>query len=321
MPANLDFTGFDTGLLRTFDGNGQLIQDAVMYGAQNLANDFNVQLTRDKAPLVRVEMKDGMKVASDDFVGQRIANVKSRIAVFSEGDIDVEIKFSEIKAIYQSYLGWLLAPNKTLADVRETPFELFFVQKIIAQHFEFIRLKTAWKGIYNATAIGSENLTDGFIVKSTAGRAQGGDISSSHVFEGAAITASNAYAQVNGVANVLAAANEKLLNEELNAYMSRTTYDKYRQNRRALFPNFVGPMDTPTTLDDYSNIKIVVDPGLAAKETIAITKKENLVFIANEAPGAYTLSVVRAIKSYQISIRLSAGFDYASPDWWFSNDR
>lgn len=320
MAATYDFTGFDAGLLRTFDGGGLLIQQAVMYGADSLSNDFNVQLTRDKAPLVRMDMKDGMKVASDNFAGQQLLDVKSRVATFVEGDIDIEIKFSDIKAAYQTYLGWLVEPSRTLAEVRETPFELFFIRRVIAQHFEYIRLKTAYKGVYNAAAVGSENLTDGFITKFTAGRGVGGDIAASHVFDGEAITAANAYAQVNGVANLIDGVNSKLRNEQLIAVMSHTVYDKYRANRRALFPNFVGPADMPTVLDDYSNIKIVVEPGLAGKETIVITKKDNLCFIANENPGVYQINVVKAIKSWQISIRISAGFDYASPDWTFIND-
>lgn len=321
MAATYDFTGFDANLLRTFDGGGLLIQDAVMYGAASLENDFNVQLTRDKAPLVRVDMKDGMKVASDNFTGQQLLDVKSRIATFVEGDIDIEIKFSDIEKAYKTYLGWLIEPARTLEEVRQTPFELFFVRNIVARHFEYIRLKTAYKGVYNAAAVGSENLTDGFIARFTAGRGVGGDIAANHVFEGAAITVNNAYAQVNGVANLIDGANAKLRNEALIAVMSNTVYDKYRANRRTLFPNFVGPADMPTVLDDYSNIRIVVEPGLAGKETILITKKDNLCFIANDDIKKYTINVVKQIKSWQISIRISAGFDYASPDWTFLNDR
>jgi hypothetical protein len=318
MAVPFDFSTFDSGLLRTFDGGGQLIQDAVMWGAGSLGSDFTVLKTRDKAPLVRVNIKDAIRAASDTFAAQAALEVKSRIATFKEADIDIEIKYSDVKEAYQTYLGWLKAPNRTLSEVRENPFELFFIRQIIAQHFEFIRLKTAWKGVYHATNVGANNISDGFIAMFTAGRA--GDIAAGHVFTGATITNSNGYAQVNGVAAKIAAADEKFLAQDLNVYVSRGTYDKYRVNRRTLFPEFVGPADQPTVLDDYSNMKFVVDPGLAGKDTIAITKKENLLFVCNEDPGQFSLSVVKAIKSWQISIRISAAFDYASPDWLYLND-
>jgi len=318
MAVPYNFSAFDSGLMRTFDGGGLLLQAAVMDGAARLRNDFTVLKTRDKAPLVRVDIKDGFKAASDTFAGQGILDVKSRIATFKEGDIDIEIKWSDIKEAYQTYLGWLVEPTRSLIEVRETPFELFFIRQVIAKHFEFIRLKTAWKGVYHATNIGANNISDGFIAMFTAGRAA--DIASSHVFTGATITTANGYDQVNGVAAKIAAADEKLLAEELNVYMSQGTYDKYRTQRRSLFPNHVGPADQPTVLDDYTNMKIVVDPGLAGKDTVVATKKSNMLFVCNDDPGQFTINIVKAIKSFQITIRISAGFDYATPDWLFLND-
>lgn len=318
MAVPYNFTGFDSGLLRTFDGNGALIQDAVMWGADTFSRDFNVLKTRDKAPLVRLDVKDGIRAASQTFTGQAILDVKSRIATFREADIDIEITYDDVKQAYQTYLGWLKEPSRSLSEVRESPFELFFIRTVIAKHFEFIRLKTVWKGVFHATNVGANNITDGFIAMFTAGRAT--DIAASHVFTGAAITNANGYAQVNGVAAKIAEVNEKLLAESQNVYMSQGVYDKYRVNRRTLFPEHVGPADMPTRLDDYSNMGIVIDPGLAGKDTVAITKKENLVFVCNEDPGQFSLSIVKQVKSWQLSIRLSVGFDYATPDWLYLND-
>ncbi len=318
MAVPYDFSTFDSNLMRTFDGNGALIQNAVMWGADTFARDFTVLKTRDKAPLVRLNVKDGIRAASDTFTGQGVLEVKSRIATFKEADIDIEIKASDIKEAYQSYLGWIVEPTRSLNEVRDTPFELFFIRKVIAQHFEFIRLKTVWKGVYHATNVGANNISDGFIAMFTAGRAS--DIPAGQVFTGAAITTSNGYEQVNGVAALIAGNNEKLLAEQLNVYISQGTYDKYRVRRRALFPEFVGPADMPTVLDDYSNMKLTIDPGLSGKNTVAITKKENLLFVCNEDPGQFYINIVKAIKSWQVTIRLSVGMDYASPDWLYLND-
>jgi len=320
MAQIVNFENFGEDLLRTIDGNGEIIMDAVAYGAESLGNDFTVLKTRDKAPLVQLDVKDAWKPASDAFNGQEALAVRSRFATFKEGDIDLEITLSQIKEIYQSYLGWTKAPNRTLNDVNDNPFELFFLNHIIGKHFQFLRTKTTWAGVYNAAGSGAGSLADGFITLFTAGRGVGGDILASHVFDGTAITDANAYAQVNGVANLVASADELLLREELNVYLSQTNYDKYRRNRRTLFPEHVGPADRPTILDDYSNMKFAIDPGLVGKDTIVIAPKKNMLFVCNDDPGKYRLNIVKDVKSWKMSIRASLGFDYATPDWVFLND-
>jgi len=237
------------------------------------------------------------------------------------GDIDIEIKLSDIKEAYRSYLGWIVEPTRTEAEVRDNPFELFYVRRIIANHFAFIRTKTSWKGAFHATNIGANNISDGLLVKTAAARTSG-EIASNHVFGAAAtITASNAYGEVNGVAELIKTTKPELLNMDLNCYLSQTMYDLYRKNRQTLFAQHVGPGEKPTELDDYSNIKFVVDPGLAGKYTVAITPKDNLVFAANEEPGNYYFNTVQAIKSTQLSARVSLSFDFATSEFLFLNDK
>jgi hypothetical protein len=315
-------TNFDTNLLRVYEEQGgQVIQDAVLFGIDSLKNDFKVVMTRDKAPLLKVDVKDGLKASSNTFAPQSVLGVKSRIADFMDADIDFEITNEDIKELYRSYLGWVMEPTRSESEVRDNPFELFFVRQVIARHFEFIRLKTAWKGVFNASAVGAENIADGLIAKITAGIADS-SIAAGNVFTAAAtISTSNAYDQVNGVADKVAAADEKLLSAPLNVYLSQGMYDKYRKHRRALFPEHVGPNERPTTHDDYSNMSFVVDPGLAARDKVVITKKENLLFVVNEDPAAFSMNIVRQVKSYQVSMRISAGFDFATGDWLFTNDK
>lgn len=321
MPAAINFDNFHADLMRTIEGNPNIVQESILYGAERLSSDFTVVTTRDKTALIGLTVKDGFKPASDNFSGANVLDVRSRFVSFKEADIDIEFTASDIKKAYQSFLGWIKTAGRTLAEVQANPFELFFLRYIIDSHFEFIRLQTAWLGVYNANGTGALSIADGLIAKFTAGRAVGGDILGSHVFAGAAITAANAYDQVNGVANKVATVRPKLLVEPLKVKMSQGTYDNYRRNRRALFPEHVGPADRPTELDDYSLMKIDVDPGLAGKDTIVITPPKNLLFVANEDPGAFYLNIVKQIKSWQITIRVSLDFDYASPDWAFMNDR
>lgn len=321
MAKTIDFTNFHIDLMNTIDGNGTIIQEKVMYGAERLGSDFTPLLTRDRAPLVRMNVKDAWKPASDTFTGTQALEVLTRFASFKEADIDLEFKLSDIKEAYKSYIGWLKTPGRTLNEVNNDPFELFFLGYILERHFELLRLNTAFKGVYNAAGSGAASLADGFIAKFATGRGGGGDIAGSHVFTAAAITAANAYDQVNGVANLVGATNEKLLNENLNVYTSRGVYDKYRQNRRTLFPNHVGPADRPETLDDFSNMTFVNEVGLSGKDTIIITPKENLLFVCNEDINMFSINVVKQIKGWQLTVRVSLDFDYATSDWVYLNDK
>lgn len=320
MPNVLNFDNFGDALMRTIDGNGAIILDSVYHGAQSLSNDFTVIKTRDQAALVQLGVKDSWAPASDDFNPKQALEVRSRLATFKEGDIDLFITLSQIKEAYQSYLGWIKTPGLSLNQVTAKPFELFFLELIIQKHFDFVRKKTSWGGVYNQAGTGAASLADGFIKMFTTGRAVGGDILSTHVFDGDTITAANSYAQFNGVADRVAAVNEDLLSDDLLAYCSLTAYDLYREGRQAKYPNFVAPDARPTVFDKYTGITFKVDPGLQGKSTIVITPKKNMMFVCNEDPSKYTLTIIRDVKGWKVSIRASFGFDYASPDWVFLND-
>ncbi len=306
--------------MSTIDGDGQIILDSVVYGAQSLANDFTVLVTRDKAPLVQLDVKDAWKPASDNFDGKQALSVRSRFATFKEADIDLEITLSQINEIYKSYLGWIKTAGRTMIEIQDNPFEIFFLQHILSSHFEMLRLNTAWNGVYNAAGSGAGSLVDGFLTIFTAGRAVGGDIEASHVYDGAVLTTSNAYDQFNAVADMVNNVRPKMLLKELDVKCSQQAYDKYRKDRRLRFKEHVGPADRPENLDDYSNMKFKVDPGLAGKDTIVITPPKNLLFVCNSNPGEYRLSIVKDVKSYKVSIRCSLGFDFATPDELFLND-
>ena len=321
----IDFSNFGTELMKTVQdmGGNIIIVNSVMDGVASLQNDFTTELIRDRGLLVSAEFIDSFKAASDTFAGQNAMTLRTRYATFTEGDIDLKITYEDIKKAYRTYLGWVMEPSRTEAEVRDNPFELFFVRRIIAAHFQFVRLKTAWKGVFNPTPVGSENIADGFLKKFAIGRAAGGDIKSSHVHTAPAggITDANAYDEVNAVAQLLSDTRPDLLTIPTNFYLSQNNYDKYRKARRALYPTHVSPSEKPTVLDDFTNISFVVDPGLAGKDTMAITPKENLKFIANEAPGVYSISVVKQVKHWEVSIRVSVGFDYATPELLFLNDK
>lgn len=321
MAGPLNFSKFHEELKQTIESDGTILQDAIVNGAETLSENFTVVKTRDKVALLSLDVKDGWAPASDDFNPKEVLDGKSRMVSFKEADIDMKVTLSQIEAIYKTYLGWIKTAGRTQAEVNANPFELFFLNYVVGRHFEFIAEQTAWGGVYNATGSGAGSLADGFLTKFLAGQAVGGDIASSHVFDGEALTESNAYAQFNGVADLVRDVKPKLLRQALQLSCGQVSYDKYRRNRRVLFKEHVGPGEQPATLDDYSNIKFKIDPGLADSDAIVITPKRNLLFVCNENPGAYSLNIVKQIKHWELNIRASLDFDYASGDLLFKNDQ
>lgn len=320
MPP-INFNKFHDALKETIETDGTILQDAIVNGAETLRDNFEVVKTRDKVALLKLDVKDGWAPASDNFDPQEVIDGKSRLVSFREADIDLKVTLSQIEAIYKTYLGWVQTKGRTLDEVNANPFELFFLNHVIQRHFEFVREITAWNGVYNATGKGAASLTDGFLTKFLAGQGVGGDIASSHVFDGAPLTVANAYDQFNGVADLVRDEKPKMLKKALNVYCGQVSYDKYRKNRRTLFKEHVGPADRPTTLDDYSNMNFIIDPGLADSDAIVITPKRNLLFVCNDDAGAYSLNIVKQIKHWELNIRASLDFDYASGELLFKNDQ
>ena len=320
MPAITNFSTFPAVLMNTYEDNAEILVDAVIDGVKTLNNDFNVKKCRNKAPLLTQDFIDAAQVAQQPFNPQTAWTVKTRLASFDSIDIDLTMTYADIKQYYDSYMGELMMGGKSLAEVRKNPFEAYFLKQIIKRHFAFFRTKTTWKGSRVAGPIGSQFVADGLNVKTAIGRAAGGDIPGSQWLAQAPMTVANAYAQVSAIIGLVNTNKPELLSGDLNCYMSQNTYTLYRQNRRALFPNTVGPDDKPTISDDYSNVNFVIDSGLAGKDTVLVTRKENLCVITNDSPETFSMNIVPQVKGFDINIRYELGMDYATPNWMFLNN-
>lgn len=316
-----NFAAFPAELKNVFDGRKEIIPDILANDFASLRDNFNTLVTDDKSPLVTLEVLDFARIAEDDFVPEESPlKFGARIPTFDDVDLDFQFTLDDLKTMYRSYLQYVKGLESERA-VMENPFEVFYINEILRTHADNISVKAAWKGVKTAGQKGTDKVTDGLIKKTTEGRTST-DIPAAQVFTAATtIDVSNAYAQVNGVAALVQSQKPALLNVPLECRVGRDMYQLYRQNRRALFPDFVGPQENPTVLDDYTNISFKIDPGLAGKQTVVITPKSNLYFVTNEDVGAYRLKIVEDVKVWKCSIRLSYGFNYGVGKWVFLNNK
>jgi len=323
MPAtpNLDITQIPSDLLAHVEANPEIISDIIQDGFQQVANDFDVRYAEDEEVITSMRVMDTLRVASDDFKPAKGADFKTRKWKLQEVDADFFIPRSQILAIAKSYLRKVKGLGNVQA-VLDNPFETFFLEEIIQGQGLFLRENTAWKGDADAAQVGSLTAMDGLLLKLIAGAAGGGDIPAANT-----LTHVGAFAGVEEIYEHVQALCEKyddnlprLAETSTEIRLSRSMWKKYNQGRRAKFPDHVGPNETATSPDDHDNKKFVIDPGLAAKESVIITPPNNL-FFGTDGAIKPRLSIQPQIKGWEVNIFLRGAFDYAHGPFIVRNNK
>ena len=323
MPAtpNLDITQIPSELLAHVEANPEIISDIIQDGFQQVANDFDVRYAEDEEVITSMRVMDTLRVASDDFKPAKGADFKTRKWKLQEVDADFFIPRSQILAIAKSYLRKVKGLGNVQA-VLDNPFETFFLEEIIQGQGLFLRENTAWKGDADAAQVGSLTAMDGLLLKLIAGAAGGGDIPAANT-----LTHVGAFAGVEEIYEHVQALCEKyddnlprLAETSTEIRLSRSMWKKYNQGRRAKFPDHVGPNETATSPDDHDNKKFVIDPGLAAKESVIITPPNNL-FFGTDGAIKPRLSIQPQIKGWEVNIFLRGAFDYAHGPFIVRNNK
>jgi hypothetical protein len=300
-----------------------IINDSIMDGFGKIREDFRVEQTDDKTPIFNLEVMDVNQPAKDDFNPTPDAvKIGAKLPKFHDIDIDLVLKRSDLLKIFRSYERWVATPGRTKEEVLANPWEMFFAKKVLEKAGEGLALKGTYRGVYNELGFGSMSSIDGLFLKFAAGRGSGGDIPSSHVYNSTVtnITATNAYQEVLEVAQKTEV-EPGLVGTPLIMRLSPNVYRLYNKNRRALFPEFVGPNDQAKTVDDFENITIVPDLAYGNSEHISITVAENLLFLTNEDLGNYNMKMIEGIKHWELNIHYSACVEYGWGKLIFSNNR
>lgn len=317
-----DFSKLPAALMQVFDGRKEIITDVLTDGEAKIRELYQLLVTDNKSPLVNLQIMDLLRSASDDFLPTAGAlQFGARVPEFEDVDIDLEFTIGEIQTLFRSYLQYVkgLTSEK---DVLANPFEVFFLSEILRTSRANLAEKASWKAVKNAANLGSAYAITGLLAKLTGGRAAGGDIPAGNVLTVAdTIDDSNAYDQAIALCKVVEAQNQAMLEIPLQLRCSPGLARSINRQRQAKFPQLVRPNETMRAIDGYDNIILTPDVGLVGKQTMAITPGSNLFFVCNEDVSAYTLSVDKTVKSVQLSIRMSVGFDYGFGKFVFLNSK
>ena len=308
-------------LMQAFEHDPTIIMQPILNGTEAMNKYFKVGFARDKATYTNAEIFDAVRVAGPDFAPVNALTLGVRKVQLEDFDIDLTLSRETLKGWVRSYLGDITGMNREKPLIEAQGFPAFMLQQIIGRQFGFMYLMGAWKGERAVNGKKAEKSVTGLLEKLTIGRASGGDIPTSNVHTAAVITVANAYEEVNAVAELIKTNNSELLGRALECRMSPELYIMYKRNRQALFPTHLSPTDNPTALDDFSNITLVQEPGLAGKQTVLITDPNMLRLTTNESVGDYAMSMERKVKSWDFNLHFSLCFDYAYGKLIYLNDK
>jgi hypothetical protein len=317
-----DISSLPADVLRYVEENPYLLTDILRDGFQSLNNDFTVVQCEDEVALYSLTAFDIAQVASDDFKPLAASKIGFRKAKMQNIDYDFQIPRSKVIEIMTTHVRKFVNAG-SVQDALTNPVELLFLQEVLAAQGSFLRMNGAWKGDQDSTAgPGAANAVDGLLLKMAAGSAAGpgNDIPASHVVPpAAALDETNTYDHVQELCDKIVATKEDLLSLPLEARCSFATKQKYDRNRRALFPHSVGPQDSSSVVDDYDNIKFVVDPGLAGKDFISITPRSNLIFGTDADVTKNRITIIPDMKVWKVNVFVRAFFDYGYGNFIFHN--
>lgn len=297
-----------------------ILNESVMDGFGKIRNDFQVEQSDSKTPIVSIITKDANQPAKDDFSPTAdVVKIGAKLPTFFDIDIDMVLKRSDLLKIFRSYERLATTGAMTKEQLLANPWELFFIQQVMNRSGEALALYGTYKGVYNVAGVGSMSSIDGLIKKFTAGRASG-DIPSSNVVNsvGTALSNTNIYDEVRAIC-ALTDTNPALSAKPLKFKISPSNKRRYDENRRTKFPNTVGPNEVSVTVDDFDNIVFDVDPALAQKDTMFIAP--DLFFFTNEDVSKYHVKMVQQVKWVELNIMYSACVEYGLGSEWFGNNR
>lgn len=275
-----------------------LITDQAFLAYMELYPDVTDQLALTQMFVSSVLQPGG----KDTFDPKGTVGFKNRIGQVRDCKIDYTLTPTTINAMWKGYLGRIA--KSTRENVYDVPFQQYIIDRLAERAKEEMHLEAVFKGVYNADKKTANRVFNGLLPLIS----QDGVLGAKQIYQGAAITQTNAIDQLEGIADLVPS---HLINKDLVMLVEPTTAKFYNRDYRATYgtkQDYAG--FTHTTLDG-TNITIVPEPGLADTGAIITTLRNNIVWMTGPLGGGPNSFV---IEKHRRNVDIMADFQ-AAPDF------
>ncbi|MEM7163758.1 MAG: hypothetical protein AAF487_15125 [Bacteroidota bacterium] len=208
-----------------------------------------------------------------------VIDFKARIGKVQNCEIATKFSEANIESLYRSHLAKKRQSKKS--NPYDMPFADLMVQKILESGSNSLRRNALYKGALNAAGTTGSDIFDG-VLTHIAADIIATNIPAGNIFNGAAITSSNAEAQVNGVRDLVISQNPEYMNEDLVCLMAPENKMHYWENYQANHGSL--PYNTSfekRAIEGLPNCPIIDEIGLVGSDRVIITTRGNLAFMVD----------------------------------------
>jgi hypothetical protein len=218
--------------------------------------------------------------------------------------VDLTFTPTQILGFYKSYLGKVAGKK---IDPYEIPFEQFILDMVIKAAQRDIRVSALFKGVYNPSGTAAADTCDGLGTKVT--NELGTNIPSGNASTGAAVTAANAYDEVNKIVEIVYA-NPDYRDVPMVCLLSPTNMKHYNDDYKSTFGALPYNTEYGKQKIDGTNITFKEEVGLTGSDRIIITPQENLFWITNEEAVTNGIIVERRQRNIDILMDINCAPEF-----------
>lgn len=276
----------------------------------------------DKQPLYELDVTDPGQPGNRDTYAPKanVLNWKNRTLEVKNGEVTLKLTQQEIEALHKTHLAKVAAETRR-GSVYDVPFEEYMMQRVLMRLVDRIESILKWKGALNASGTTTADIANGFLTFIAA------DITSeaipaNQVFAGAAITVSNAEAQMLGVLNTLATTDPEALTQDLVMYVAPENAKFYWENYRAVhgaLPYNDGFQKR--FFNDMPNIELIPQVGLSGSDRVILTPRFNLAIGSDALERIGNIEIEKRERAIHVLVDFKIGFNYGISKMIWTNDQ
>jgi hypothetical protein len=284
------------------------------------------QDVEDQLPLIKLNVSDPNQPGNRSSFAPKnnVLNFTDRILQVKNCEISLQFKQAEIEAMKRSYvnrMARMMGQGSNAGDVYSMPFEEYMLMEVIKRSADQVRKEALYGGVLNATGTTSDTLFDGYLAYITVLVAATA-IPAANVFAGAAISASTALAQFEGVKNKLMATRPDLAKADMVFIAAPENWDFYSQNYRSSFGALNYNLDfVKSRLDGLPTTELINEIGLVGSDRLILTPRYNLVLGTNSMSATENLIIEKEKRDLNVLGDWKMGVNIVDPSLVWTNDQ